>query len=336
MTNSGSSAALKLSVIIANYNYGNYLSKAIDSALAIDWPEVQVIVVDDGSTDNSRAIMESYGNRIESYFQSNSGQRISNNVGYSASAGNLILFLDADDMVYPNLMKELAAVWSPGISKVQVQMQRVDAAGRSLGSVLPIYRGIPSPVMIRKWLLTSGEYPCPPGSGNVYTREFLERIFPLGGGRDSSTDSTCLAMAPILGQVVTIPKVLVDYRIHGANDSNLFRNRERFAEEIARAHLRFQATQDALAMEGQPLAERDILHRGLHLLQVRACSYRCRPDLHPIAEDRPLRIAHDAVLTAFRSSPKPLRERVLLSTWILAVLFLPRRTAESLIRLRFR
>src|ERR1700732_3260563 len=59
-----SSSDLIFSVIIANHNYEAYLRQAIDSALAVDWPNIEVIVVDDGSTDGSRDIIESYGSRI--------------------------------------------------------------------------------------------------------------------------------------------------------------------------------------------------------------------------------------------------------------------------------
>ncbi len=62
-----------VSVVIANFNYAAFLSDAVNSALALDWPKVQVIVVDDGSTDNSRAIIDSYGDRIEASFQCNRG-----------------------------------------------------------------------------------------------------------------------------------------------------------------------------------------------------------------------------------------------------------------------
>jgi len=62
------------SIIISNYNYADFLAEAIESALAIDWPDVEVIVVDDGSTDGSRDIIRGYGTRIISLFQDNAGQ----------------------------------------------------------------------------------------------------------------------------------------------------------------------------------------------------------------------------------------------------------------------
>ena len=66
-------APMRASVIVTSYNYGRFLRTAIDSALAQTYP-AEVIVVDDGSTDESRQIIESYGSRIVSLFKSNGGR----------------------------------------------------------------------------------------------------------------------------------------------------------------------------------------------------------------------------------------------------------------------
>src|ERR1700712_2880659 len=67
---------LRLSIIIPNYNYGNYVGLAIESALAVDWPDVEVIVVDDGSVDQSASVIRSFGERITAIFQDNATQRV--------------------------------------------------------------------------------------------------------------------------------------------------------------------------------------------------------------------------------------------------------------------
>src|SRR5215467_9469574 len=65
---------MKLSVIIANYNYQDFVGAAISSALAIDWPDKEVIVVDDASTDDSRTIIEGYSGKVAAYFRPKSNQ----------------------------------------------------------------------------------------------------------------------------------------------------------------------------------------------------------------------------------------------------------------------
>src|SRR5713226_5859186 len=89
--------AVAASIIVNNYNYGRFLKDAIDSALHQSYPGVEVIVVDDGSTDHSREIIASYGDRIIPVLKENGGQASAFNAGFSQSRGKVIFFLDSDD-----------------------------------------------------------------------------------------------------------------------------------------------------------------------------------------------------------------------------------------------
>jgi len=89
---------IKVSVVITAYNYGLYLHGAVDSALAQTYPDVEVIVVDDGSTDSTPSILKGYGDRIRSVRIPNSGQAKAKNTGAALASGALIAFLDADDV----------------------------------------------------------------------------------------------------------------------------------------------------------------------------------------------------------------------------------------------
>ncbi|MCC2671779.1 MAG: glycosyl transferase, partial [Armatimonadetes bacterium] len=75
------------SVIINNYNYARYLPEAVESALAQTYPHTEVVVVDDGSTDHSRAVLAGYGDRLRTVFQENGGQASAFNAGFAASRG---------------------------------------------------------------------------------------------------------------------------------------------------------------------------------------------------------------------------------------------------------
>ena len=326
---------LHFSIIIANYNYGKYVAAAIASALQLDWPHVEVIVIDDGSTDASRDIISLFGAKVRAIYQENSGQRAANNVGFAKSTGDVVIFLDADDLVAPTLAREVAGAWGSGVSKVQVQMSRVDAEGRSLGSILPRFRRTPTPDQIRRWNRACCEYPTPPGSGNAYSRAFLDKIFPIGKERDTSTDTTCVAMAPFYGDVVTVAKPLVYYRVHGDNDSNLLRDDRHFAREVARASQRLRASQDAGIARGLAAPRSSALFRGKHLLQLRIASLRLRPLEHPLAHDSRPRAFVDAVLAPFRSGFEPIERRLAITVWSLLTLLLPRPWAQQLILWRF-
>src|SRR5262245_16427358 len=85
------------SVIISNFNYARYVANAIDSALAQTYPCLEVIVVDDGSTDESREVIASYGARIQALCKENGGQASALNAGFQVSRGEVVIFLDADD-----------------------------------------------------------------------------------------------------------------------------------------------------------------------------------------------------------------------------------------------
>ena len=86
-----------VSILINNYNYARDLEDAVSSALAQDYAHVEVVVVDDGSTDGSREILEQFRDRVRLVFQPNGGQAAAFNAGFAASTGEIICFLDADD-----------------------------------------------------------------------------------------------------------------------------------------------------------------------------------------------------------------------------------------------
>jgi glycosyltransferase involved in cell wall biosynthesis len=93
----------KVSIIIPVYNAEKYLSESIESALAQDWKNKEIIIVDDGSKDNSLAIAKSYqSNIIKVENIENSGQCAATNVGLSLAQGDYIQYLDADDLLANN------------------------------------------------------------------------------------------------------------------------------------------------------------------------------------------------------------------------------------------
>jgi glycosyltransferase involved in cell wall biosynthesis len=86
-----------ISIIIPTYNYGKYLPVALESCLQQTYKNLEIIVIDDGSTDNTREIVERYGDRIVYIFQENAGVSAARNRGIESATGDFIGFLDADD-----------------------------------------------------------------------------------------------------------------------------------------------------------------------------------------------------------------------------------------------
>jgi glycosyltransferase involved in cell wall biosynthesis len=326
---------LSVSVIICNYNYADYVGAAIDSALDLNWPMVEVVVVDDGSTDTSRDVIERYTDRLIVIFQANYGQASAYNAGFARSHGEVVIFLDSDDLLHPDLMRELVAVWRPGLSKVQFQMQMIDAEGRPTGTLFPQYHFVPTSEQIRTWAAATFTYPTPPGSGNAYSRSFLEKIFPLEQSTDRAADSFCLAAAPFLGDIVTIPKPLVSYRVHGRNYVAMKAlNQDHLAREVRRAVARFQYGQEIAKLAGINVPN-GALNKSLWLTPYRLASLRLTPGQHPLANDTPMLLLFDAVCGATVSQGYSVRERLALLIWAFMAALLPLSFARNLIEWRF-
>jgi glycosyltransferase involved in cell wall biosynthesis len=106
-----------ISVIIPNYNGAKFLREAIDSALSQTGVGVEVIVVDDGSTDDSRGIIESYGDSIRSLFQDNLGACAARNAGLGIAQGEYVKFLDSDDILLSYVLAEQSSALLEGSGK---------------------------------------------------------------------------------------------------------------------------------------------------------------------------------------------------------------------------
>jgi glycosyltransferase involved in cell wall biosynthesis len=90
------------SILINNYSYARFLDETINSALSQNYPRKEIIVVDDGSTDNSREIISRYGDRIIPIFKENGGQASAVNAGVARCHGDILCFLDSDDFFWPD------------------------------------------------------------------------------------------------------------------------------------------------------------------------------------------------------------------------------------------
>ncbi|NJO38897.1 MAG: glycosyltransferase family 2 protein [Rhizobiales bacterium] len=109
-----------VSIIVNCYNYERFVGAAIDSALAQDHRPLQVIVVDDGSTDRSWALIEGYGARIEARRQDNQGQGAACLHGLAHARHEIVIFLDADDILELQAARMVAGAWRSGVAKVHV------------------------------------------------------------------------------------------------------------------------------------------------------------------------------------------------------------------------
>ena len=111
-----------VTVIIPTYNYAHYIQQAIDSVLSSDFPqnEIEVIVIDDGSQDNTSELVAAYGNRVKYIFQENSGKALATKVGIDNCQGKYVFNLDADDLFLPNKIREVVQIFETDLEIVHV------------------------------------------------------------------------------------------------------------------------------------------------------------------------------------------------------------------------
>ena len=207
------------SIIVNNYNYGRFLKDAIDSALGQTYLNSEVIVVDDGSTDHSREIIAEYGHRVIPVLKENGGQASAFNAGFKKSRGEVIVFLDADDMLLPKAVERaLSYFCDPEVVKVHWPLWDVNEQGERTGAVRPIH--VLPDGDLREAVIRDGPEVClsPPTSGNAWARWFLERVFPVPEDvYGICADVYLMRLAPFFGPLKALPDPLSLRRVHGEN-----------------------------------------------------------------------------------------------------------------------
>lgn len=203
-----------VSVIIDNYNYGQFLRQAIDSVLAQTYKNFELIVVDDGSTDNSREIIESYADRLIAIFQANAGQEAAFTTGIEQARGEIICFLDSDDYFHPDKVAKVVASFVQHPEWVQIGhcWTSINAAGVPIGKSTS---NVLSQGNVRNLLLSWGKYASGITSGLSCRRSALQNAMPFrpGWGIDAYLNVTL----PFYGEVGCINEPLMFYRMHGKN-----------------------------------------------------------------------------------------------------------------------
>ncbi|HWX75264.1 MAG TPA: glycosyltransferase [Solirubrobacteraceae bacterium] len=212
-------ARARVSVIVSCFDYERYVGEAIASALAQAHPDVEVIAVDDGSRDRSREVIGSFGERVRSVFKDNGGQASALNAGFAVSSGEVVLFLDADDVLLAGAAGEVAESVRGAVAKAHWPMPVIDAAGRRTGevrdAVLPA--GDMRAAALAQGPLCEETVASAAMSGNAFARWLLERVMPIPEEHYRiGADEYLFGLAPAFGEIARLaPQSL--YRVHGAN-----------------------------------------------------------------------------------------------------------------------
>jgi glycosyltransferase involved in cell wall biosynthesis len=274
-----------VSLVITNYNYARFLRRAIDSALTQSYPAVEVVVVDDVSTDDSRAIIAEYGSRcVVVLRQKNGGNGACFNDGFAASHGAIVLFLDSDDALYPDAAASVVAAWRENTAKAQFYLDSVDATERPLGYCTPNIPFVAGEVL--PLLRSYGYYPSPPTSGNAFARTVLARILPVPEAPwRMGLDGLLNAVAAFQGPVVSIHRSLGLYRYHDRNHSEVSgTNLQKIRRDLLNEANRELAVRGIAATLGQPIDHALSIRIPGHV-KGRMASLKLDPAGHPFPDD---------------------------------------------------
>ena len=214
-----------VSILINNYNYGRFLREAIDSALSQTYPHIEVVVVDDGSTDESRGIIVSYGDRIKSILKENGGQASAFNAGFINSRGGIVCFLDSDDIFTSDKSAEIVHLFESDqdigwcfhpqvIADTKDKLvSRVDYKPTSAkyDLIQQMHRGK---------LGNPFEFPIPATSGMCFRRSLLQKILPMPEADGITLNDSYIKFAALgISRGAALNAELSVQRIH---DSNAF------------------------------------------------------------------------------------------------------------------
>lgn len=247
----------RVSIIIPCFNKAPYVGEAINSALAQSYPNVEVIVVDDGSTDNSLAVIKDYLNKgIKLIQQKNQGVCVARNNAISQSAGEYIVPLDADDILSPVYVQRCID-WFEANPNTKLVYTQCDYFGNRKGSVaippycwdiLLWYSIIPATSMFRR---IDYDNTCGYNPNMIFALEDWDFYLSLLGPTDV---------------VHLIEEPLLHYRIiNSARNNNINSNKEAIFKQIYNNHpgLYAQYT-DTLILAHDNWKEYEHLYQGIH------------------------------------------------------------------------
>jgi glycosyltransferase involved in cell wall biosynthesis len=325
--------SVRASVVVINHNYGAFLATAIDSALAQDHPDVEVVVVDDGSTDNSAAIIAGYGERIRAVMKAQGGHVEAVNAGFAASTGEVVLFLDADDLLYPDCLRRAIALLQPGDAKVQFRLATLDRAGVDQNMPFPHFPPDYSPEDVLRGAARSGWYPWTVSTGNVFVRGFLDRVMPIDAKTVyRSPDGYLSKLAPLYGPVRSLRAVLGGYRVHGQNA--WASSQKTWSADVALRWLAFDRVLErafVAAAAAQGVAIRQPLLRSFQALEYRMQALRfADPAKRP--PDRRHAVVVDAVHWLIELHPFGWPGSIARFGWLVFLGYAPRWLVERQVR----
>lgn len=323
----------RFSVIVTCYNYGKYVEAAVLSALGQSYPHVEVVAVNDGSQDDSLEVLSRFGSRITLIDQPNQGSIAAYNRGFAESTGDVIVLLDADDLLEPDALASVAAVWSDAVAKVQWDLRIIDARGRDLGRKFCNFDASYDAARVRESFRRTGTYRWPVSVGNAYARRLAQAVFPLSA--EHGPDGALNTVAPVYGEVATIARTLASYRVHGKNLwSNTGSDLQRLPERIRQRSAEVALMRRHAHRCGVSLPDASALDNEIAFVNYRLMAKTLGLDYEGAHLDTRAGLLQQA-FRVLRQERYPARLSLAHAAWFGALALSPRGPAQQLMRLRF-
>lgn len=247
------------------------------------------------------------------------------------------MYLDADDVLYPNALELIERSFKPGVAKVQFDLDVIDRCGNFAGRRFCNFSDDTSEESVAKSFAATGTYLWPVTSGNAYSRDFLSRVMPLTP--PESHDGVLNTVAPLYGRVITIVQPLGQYRIHSRNISRSNETGQtaaipQFARRIGIRKQEFDVLREHAAALGATLPQGDLLENELVFVNYRLMARKMRDE---DAQDAPRTLWNlwRAGASCILKSPITFRARSKHLLWITCLALAPTSFARQMIRLRY-
>jgi glycosyltransferase involved in cell wall biosynthesis len=242
-----------VTALINTYNYGRYLPFAINSVLNQTYPNIEIIVVDDGSTDHTPEVLAQYKDRVTAIRTENGGQAHAFNVGIPKARGDLLMLLDADDMWLPNKVEQMVefAAERPKAGMLYHRFQNIDAKGNEMGPPQP-YPLIDGDYR-RKYLRSGGTWWSPITSVLVLRTDHIRRALPIPTyGHREGADTILTDYCAVTTEIASFPEALTLRLLHGSNlyaagrDNYYYRSKEVRESDVRRIEWRMFSIQQVM------------------------------------------------------------------------------------------
>ncbi|MCB0179183.1 MAG: glycosyltransferase family 2 protein, partial [Anaerolineae bacterium] len=196
-----------VSVILCNFNYGQYIGEAIESVLAQSYPHFELLIVDDGSTDNSREVITRYANlypdKIITIFKENGGQASAFNAGFEHVKGEIVSFLDSDDAWLPEKLELVVQIFrEQDYAIVQHNLLVIDANSNKSRRIHPNL--FVSGDVFNRYFVENHVGFFTSTSGISALRKYLAKVFPLDETWQICADIPLVVLLPLFGEVRTL------------------------------------------------------------------------------------------------------------------------------------